>query len=143
MIIHESAENYLETILILSGKIQHVRSVDIANELGFKKSSVSIAMKNLRENQHIVVSSAGFITLTESGRQIAEMIFERHELISSWLMKIGVSEETALEDAGFHLITDADGGAPVCLSGEQLCDGGFAVEMPEKRSAKIYFYKKG
>ena len=99
MAINESAENYLETILMLSKKLPVVRSVDIANELGFKKSSVSIAMKNLRENHHIIVSDAGFITLTESGRQIAEMIYERHELISSWLMRLGVSEETALEDA--------------------------------------------
>ncbi len=99
MAVNESAENYLETILMLSKKLPVVRSVDIANELGFKKSSVSIAMKNLRENNHIVVSNAGFITLTESGRQIAEMIFERHELISNWLMKIGVNKETALEDA--------------------------------------------
>ena len=99
MAINESAENYLETILMLSKTLPVVRSVDIANELGFKKSSVSIAMKNLRENHHIEVSGAGFITLTESGKQIAEMIFERHEMISNWLMKIGVSEETALEDA--------------------------------------------
>ena len=99
MAINESAENYLETILMLSKKLPVVRSVDIANELGFKKSSVSIAMKNLRENNHITVSDAGFIFLTDSGRQIAEMIFERHELISSWLMRMGVSEETALEDA--------------------------------------------
>jgi len=99
MAINESAENYLETILMLSKKLPVVRSVDIANELGFKKSSVSIAMKNLRENNHITVSDAGFIFLTDSGRQIAEMIFERHELISNWLMNIGVSEETALEDA--------------------------------------------
>lgn len=99
MAINESAENYLETILMLSKKLPVVRSVDIANELGFKKSSVSIAMKNLRENNHIVVSDAGFITLTESGKQIAEMIFERHELISNWLITIGVNEETALEDA--------------------------------------------
>ena len=99
MNINESAENYLETILMLSKKLPVVRSVDIANELGFKKSSVSIAMKNLRENNHITVSDAGFIFLTDSGRKIAEMIFERHELISSWLMRIGVSEETALEDA--------------------------------------------
>ena len=98
MAINESAENYLETILMLSKKLPVVRSVDIANELGFKKSSVSIAMKNLRENNHIAVSNAGFITLTESGKQIAEMIFERHELISNWLITIGVSEETALED---------------------------------------------
>lgn len=99
MTINESAENYLETILMLSKKLPVVRSVDIANELGFKKSSVSIAMKNLRENHHITVSDAGFIFLTDSGREIAEMIYERHELISNWLMRIGVNEETALEDA--------------------------------------------
>ena len=99
MNINESAENYLETILVLSKKLPVVRSVDISNELGFKKSSVSIAMKNLREQEHIVVSDAGFITLTASGREIAEMIFERHELISGWLMKLGVPEEIALEDA--------------------------------------------
>ncbi len=99
MHINESAENYLETILMLSKKLPVVRSVDIANELGFKKSSVSIAMKHLRENKHIVVSDAGFITLTPSGRQIAEMIYERHEVISSWLIRLGVNKETALEDA--------------------------------------------
>ena len=96
---NESAENYLETILILSKRLPVVRSVDIANELGFKKSSVSIAMKNLRENRHITVSDAGFITLTESGLEIAEMIYERHQLFSSWLMRLGVSEKTALQDA--------------------------------------------
>ncbi len=95
----ESSENYLETILILSKQLPVVRSVDIANELNFKKSSVSVAMKNLREKGHIVVDRSGFITLTPSGREIAEMIYERHELISSWLMRIGVSKETALEDA--------------------------------------------
>ena len=99
MNVNESAENYLETILRLSKKLPVVRSVDIANELGFKKSSVSIAMKHLRENKHIVVSDAGFITLTPSGRQIAEMIYERHQVISSWLIRLGVNEETALEDA--------------------------------------------
>ena len=99
MAINESAENYLETILMLSKKLPVVRSIDIANELGFKKSSVSIAMKHLRENNHIVVSDAGFISLTDSGKEIAEMIFERHELISNWLMSLGVSQETALEDA--------------------------------------------
>lgn len=99
MAINESAENYLETILMLSKKLPVVRSVDVANELGFKKSSVSIAMKNLRENNHITVSDAGFISLTESGKQIADMIFERHEVISSWLISMGVSKETALEDA--------------------------------------------
>ncbi len=99
MNINESAENYLETILMLSKKLPVVRSVDIANELGFKKSSVSIAMKNLRENHHITVSDAGFIFLTDSGRKIAEMIYERHEVISNWFISIGVSRETALEDA--------------------------------------------
>ena len=99
MAMNESAENYLETILMLSKTLPVVRAVDIANELGFKKSSVSVAMKHLRENNHITVSDAGFISLTESGKQIAEMVFERHEVISSWLISMGVSEETALEDA--------------------------------------------
>lgn len=96
---NESSENYLETILMLSEKLPVVRSVDIANELGFKKSSVSIAMKNLREKGHIIVSDAGFITLTESGRHIAEMIYERHKLLSECLVKLGVPEEVASEDA--------------------------------------------
>lgn len=96
---NESSENYLETILMLGEKLPVVRSVDIANELGFKKSSVSIAMKNLREKGHITVSDAGFITLTESGRHIAEMIYERHKLLSECLVKLGVPEEIASEDA--------------------------------------------
>ena len=96
---NESAENYLETILMLSKKLPVVRSVDIANELGYKKSSVSIAMKNLREKNHIVVSDAGFITLTKSGQEIAEMIYERHEVLTACLVKIGVSEQVAQEDA--------------------------------------------
>lgn len=99
MNINESAENYLETILILSKKLPVVRSVDIANELGFKKSSVSVAMKNLREKNHILVDDSGFITLTASGREIAEMIYERHELISTWLISMGVPKEIAAEDA--------------------------------------------
>ena len=99
MIINESAENYLETILVLSKKLPVVRSVDISNELGFKKSSVSIDMKNLREKGHITVTDAGYIYLTESGKQIADMIYERHELLSSWLVRLGVPEEIATEDA--------------------------------------------
>ena len=99
MIINESAQNYLETILVLSKKLPVVRSVDISNELGFKKSSVSIAMKNLREKGHITVTDAGYIYLTESGKQIADMIYERHELLSSWLVRLGVPEEIATEDA--------------------------------------------
>lgn len=96
---NESAENYLETILILSKKLPVVRSVDIANELGFKKSSVSIAMKNLREKKHITVTDAGFIYLTEAGKEIADMIYERHQLLSVWLEKLGVPSKIAAEDA--------------------------------------------
>ena len=96
---NESAENYLETILILSKKLPVVRSVDIANELGFKKSSVSIAMKNLRGKNHITVTDAGFIYLTDSGKEIAEMIYERHELLTDFLVKLGVNPEVAAEDA--------------------------------------------
>lgn len=96
---NESAENYLETILMLSKRLPVVRSVDISNELRFKKSSVSVAMKNLREKNHITVSDAGFINLTQSGREIAEMIYERHEFLSKWLISLGVPAETATEDA--------------------------------------------
>lgn len=99
MKIHESAENYLETILVLSKSLPVVRSVDIATELGFKKSSVSVAMKNLRESQHITMTKEGYIYLTESGRAIAEMIYERHELLSSWLVRLGVDKQIATEDA--------------------------------------------
>ena len=95
----ESSENYLETILMLSKKLPVVRSVDIANELDFKKSSVSVAMKNLRQAGHITVTQAGFIYLTDSGRQIAEMIYERHQILSSCLMKLGADEQTATSDA--------------------------------------------
>ena len=99
MKINESAENYLETILVLSKTHPVVRSVDVATELGFKKSSVSVAMKHLRECEHITVTKEGFIYLTESGREIAEMIYERHELLSSWLIKLGVDPTIATEDA--------------------------------------------
>ncbi|PXV89182.1 DtxR family iron (metal) dependent repressor [Lachnotalea glycerini] len=97
--INESAENYLETILVLSKQLPVVRAVDISNELGYKKSSVSIAMKNLREKKHITVTDSGFIYLTESGKEIAEMIYERHQLLSQWLIKFGVDAEIATEDA--------------------------------------------
>ena len=97
--INESAENYLETILILSRQLPVVRAVDIANKLGFKKSSVSVAMKNLREKEEITVTDAGFIYLTDSGRKIAEIIYERHQLLTIWLTKLGVPEEIAVEDA--------------------------------------------
>lgn len=96
---NESAENYLETILILSKSHPVVRSVDIAEELNFKKSSVSVAMKHLREKEQITVSKEGYITLTDAGREIAEMIYERHELLTDWLVRLGVDERTAAEDA--------------------------------------------
>ncbi|MDO4337559.1 MAG: metal-dependent transcriptional regulator [Eubacteriales bacterium] len=96
---NESAENYLETILILGQKHPVVRSVDIATELDFKKPSVSVAMKKLRQNGHIVVSPEGYITLTESGREIAERIYERHTLLSDWLTRLGVDPKVAVEDA--------------------------------------------
>lgn len=99
MTVNESAENYLETILILSRRKPVVRSVDIAEELGYKKSSVSVAMKNLREKNHITVTKEGFIYLTDTGREIAEMIYERHELLSDWLIKLGVDKTIATEDA--------------------------------------------
>ena len=96
---NESAEDYLEAILVLSGKKPVVRGVDIAEELGYKKSSVSVAMKHLRENGHITLTPEGYIYLTDSGQEIAEMIYERHQLLSSWLIYLGVDEETALNDA--------------------------------------------
>ena len=99
MKIQESAENYLETILIINEKKAHVRSIDIATELNFSKPSVSIAMKNLRENGYIIMKPDGYITLTEKGRAIADTIYERHQVISKMLMMLGVSEQTATEDA--------------------------------------------
>lgn len=99
MKIHESAENYLETILMLKLKNPCVRSIDIANELGFSKPSVSIAMKKLRENGYITVDADGYISLTEKGNEIADTIYERHRFISNWLIRLGVNEKTAVEDA--------------------------------------------
>ena len=96
---NESAENYLETILILSESRPVVRSVDIAAELDYKKSNVSVAMKKLRENNHITVTPEGFIYLTESGKEIADRIYERHKLLSSWLEQLGVDPEVAVADA--------------------------------------------
>ncbi|NLX75830.1 MAG: metal-dependent transcriptional regulator [Clostridiaceae bacterium] len=99
MKIQESAEMYLETILVLSRRKPNVRSIDIVGELGYKKSSVSVAMKNLRENGYIEMDGDGYITLTEKGRKIAETMYERHTLIADWLVRLGVDETTALEDA--------------------------------------------
>ena len=99
MKIQESAEHYLETILILQRRKGEVRSIDIVNELEFSKPSVSVAMKNLRENGLIEMSPDGYITLLEGGREIAERIYERHRLMTDWLVRIGVSPDTAAQDA--------------------------------------------
>jgi len=97
--IQESEENYLETILILSQGGEPVRSIDIVNKLEYTRPSVSVAMKKLRENGHIEVDGDGFITLTGSGRDIAQAMYERHMLISDWLILLGVDAETAVGDA--------------------------------------------
>lgn len=97
--IQESAENYMETILMLGKEKGNVRSIDIATALSFSKPSVSVAMKNLRENGYILMDKDGYIALTEKGHEIAETIYERHTLLSSFLMYLGVSRETATQDA--------------------------------------------
>ncbi len=97
--IHESAENYLETIYRLQKQLPQVRSIDIANELDYSKPSVSIAMKNLRKNGCIQMDNGGIITLTETGRKIAENIYERHDIFMRLLIELGVSEKNAAEDA--------------------------------------------
>lgn len=95
----ESLEDYLETIFILSRRLPAVRSIDVANELGFSKPSVSVAMKNLKSKNHITVSDDGYIRLTESGREIAEKVYECHNLLTNWLVHLGVSPEIAAVDA--------------------------------------------
>lgn len=99
MKIQESAEMYLETILVLSRQTPSVRSIDIASELDYSKPSVSVAMKNLRENGYINMNTDGYITLTEKGKEIAETMYERHTLISDWLIRLGVERSTAVADA--------------------------------------------
>ena len=108
MIIKESAENYLETILVLEKRKGSVRSIDIVNELDFAKPSVSIAMKNLRENGYIEVREHGYIHLLEKGREIAERMYERHTLLTRWLVALGVEQDTAEQDACRieHVISD-------------------------------------
>lgn len=99
MKIQESAENYLETILVLNKRKGAVRSIDIANEMSFSKPSVSVAMKNLRLNGYIRVDDDGNIVLLEKGLEIAEKIYERHTLLSEWLTAMGVEPDIAAEDA--------------------------------------------
>ena len=99
MHIYESAEDYLEAILMLQEKNGHVRSIDVANMLNFSKPSVSIAMKKLRENGYIEVDAEGFITLTPAGHKIAARIYGRHKLLTEFFVRLGVSQETAAADA--------------------------------------------
>ena len=96
---NESAENFLEAILVLSQRLPVVRSIDIANYLNFSKPSVSVAMKNLRSKEYIEVSDAGFITLTDAGKEIADTIYERHTFLSQWLISLGVDQQIAVDDA--------------------------------------------
>ena len=97
--MYESVENYLETILMLSQNGNNVRSIDIVNELDYSKPSVSVAMKNLREKGYIETDTGGYIKLTEEGKKIAESMYERHMLISDWLIFLGVDRKTAVTDA--------------------------------------------
>ena len=99
MKIQESAENYLETILVLQQRKGSVRSIDIANELEFSKPSVSVAMKNLRLNGYIEVDAAGQIRLLPEGQRIAEAVLEKHQLMTQFLISLGVSPEVAAADA--------------------------------------------
>lgn len=99
MEIHESAEDYLETILILKERIGQVRSIDIATEMNYTKPSISVAMKKLRENGYILVDKDGFITLTDSGHKIASDIYNRHQVLTNFFVSLGVDKKTAAEDA--------------------------------------------
>lgn len=99
MEIHQSAEDYLETILILRERIGQVRSIDIATEMNYTKPSISVAMKKLRENGYILVDSDGFITLTDSGYEIASNIYNRHQVLTDFFVSLGVDEKVAAEDA--------------------------------------------
>ncbi|MBQ6067334.1 MAG: metal-dependent transcriptional regulator [Clostridia bacterium] len=108
MTIHESGEMYLETILILSQKMDHVRSIDVVEHMGFSKPSISRGMKLLRGQKLIEVDGAGYLTLTQEGRRIAEKIYERHTFLSTFIAKLGVNPQTAAEDACKmeHVISD-------------------------------------
>jgi len=99
MVIHESAEDYLESILILQERLGQVRSIDIVNELGVSKPSVSIAMKKLRENGYLSMAPDGLITLNDSGLEIASRIYHRHKTITKLFTELGVSPDIAAEDA--------------------------------------------
>lgn len=108
MKLQESGEMYLETILTLSGKMEHVRAIDICEEMNYSKPSVSRALKILRENSYIYVDKNGYVTLSKTGQEIAEKIYERHQVLSEILIRLGVDPEIAIEDACRmeHVISD-------------------------------------
>ncbi len=99
MQIKESAENYLETILVIHNEKGYCRCIDISNKMGFSKPSVSVYMKNLREDGYVSIDNNGDITLTDKGLDIAQRIYERHNVIAGFLMQLGTSEKTAYEDS--------------------------------------------
>ena len=99
MKIHQSAEDYLESILTLRNRLGTVRSIDVVNDLGVSKPSVSVAMKKLRESGLIAMDSDGHITLRPEGEAIANKVYERHELLTRFFVQLGVSKETAADDA--------------------------------------------
>ncbi len=99
MEIHESAEDYLEKILMIQKRTGEVRSIDIATELGFSKPSISVAMKKLRENGYIEMDSNNYITLTDNGLKIAKRIYDRHQTLTKFLVQLGVSKQNAEDDA--------------------------------------------
>ncbi len=99
MEVHEAAEMYLETILVLKNRLGLVRSIDVANEMGYSKPTISIAMKKFRQEGLVTVDESGFINLTEAGRDIAERIYERHQVLTHILVSLGVSQDHAEEDA--------------------------------------------
>ncbi|MDF3003911.1 MAG: metal-dependent transcriptional regulator [Oscillospiraceae bacterium] len=99
MVIHASAEDYLEVILVLTERLGLVRSIDIVNELGYSKPSISVAMKKLRENGYIEMDNEGYISLLPPGMEVAQRIYRRHKLLKSFLISLGVNETTAAEDA--------------------------------------------
>ncbi|MBO5892266.1 MAG: metal-dependent transcriptional regulator [Oscillospiraceae bacterium] len=108
MALHESAEMYLETIYLLS-QTQPVRSIDVAEHMGYSKPSISRAMGLLKQGGYVTVDDDGFLQLTDSGLNVARKVFERHTIVSRFLMKLGVEEATAVEDACKieHVISDA------------------------------------
>ena len=99
MVLQESGEMYLETILVLSQKSRFVRAIDIGEEMGFSRPSVSRAMHLLKDGGFLDIAADGAITLTDTGREVAEKIYERHTVLTKWLASLGVDEETAVNDA--------------------------------------------